>query len=235
MTVSLLIQAANSQKLPQNLRQTLAIMAWTRSVLMQDASNAAALAPLLPKSVHDTAGSSVGFPADVAILLNPGIRPYLEKGVARAASSSEFDQYRDNWWCKPWGSSDESQTANLAPLPAPPFIPPDQLAQAATQYEQLQQLPDSAIVIGQRVIDYARQHPDDPKVPEALALTVRATRYACQNVLKLSTHPSAKPPSNCCTSTIPSPHGPPKPAITIELEPRGLQIAPFAIIRPLVN
>jgi hypothetical protein len=181
MPVSLLIQAANSQRLPQNLRQTLALMAWTRSVLLQDASSAAALAPLLPKSVHDTAGSSAGFPADVAILRNPGIRPYLEQGVARAASSSEFDQYRNNWWCKPWVSSDESQPANPASLPVPPFIPPDQLAQAATQYQQLQQLPDSAAVIGQRVIDYANQYPDDPKVPEALALTVRATRYACQN------------------------------------------------------
>ena len=181
MPVSLLIQAVNSQKLPQNLRQALALVAWTRSVLLQDASSAAALAPLLPKSVHDTAGSSAGFPADVAILRNPGIRPYLEPGVARAASSSQFDQYHDNWWCKPWGGSDESQPANPLPLPVPPFISPDQLTQAATQYQQLQQLPDSAIVIGQRVIDYANQHPDDSKVPEALALTVRATRYACQN------------------------------------------------------
>jgi hypothetical protein len=77
----------------------------------------------------------------------------------------------------------------------PRFYPLDQLVQAATQYEQLQQLPDSSTVIGQRVIDYANQHPNDPKVPEALALTVRATRYACQNwrsvtpVLKLNTHP----------------------------------------------
>jgi hypothetical protein len=156
-------------------------MAWTRSVLLLDASNAAALAPHLPKSVHDTAGSSVGFPADLAILRNPGIRPYLVQGVARAASFSEFDQYRNNWWCKPWVSSDESQPANPAPLPAEPFIPRDKLAQAAAQYEQLQQLPYSTIVIGQRVIDYASQRPDDPKVPEALAITVRATCYACQN------------------------------------------------------
>ncbi len=181
MPVSLLIQAVNSQKLPQNLRQTLAIVAWTRSVLLQDAPNAAALTPLLPKSIHDTAGSSAGFPAYLAILRSPGIRPYLEQGVARAASSSEFDQYHNNWWCKPWVSSDESQPANPAPLPVPPFIPRDQLVQAATQYQQLQQLPDSATVIGQRVIEYANEHPNDPKVPEALALTVRATRYACQN------------------------------------------------------
>jgi hypothetical protein len=29
------------------------------------------------------------------------------------------------------------------------------------------------------VIDYAKSNPADPDVPEALALTVRGTRYAC--------------------------------------------------------
>ncbi len=176
-----LIQAANTPTLSQNLRQSIALVAWTRSVLLQDEKSAATLAPLLPKSVRDTAGSSAGFPADLAILRNPGVRPYLEQGVPRAASSSEFDQFRNNWWCKPWNESDENQPAKPAPLPVPSFIPADQLAQAATQYQQLQQLPDSAALIGQRVIDYAKQHPADPQVPEALALTVRATRYACQN------------------------------------------------------
>jgi hypothetical protein len=66
-------------------------------------------------------------------------------------------------------------------MPAPAIIAQDQQALAASEYQRLQQLPDSAAVIGQRVIDYANAHPDDPQVPEALALTVRATHYACQS------------------------------------------------------
>jgi len=178
--LALLIQAANSPLLPQNLRQSIALMAWTRSVLLQDATSAAALAPLLPKSVHDAAGSSVGLGAGLAILRNPGIRPYLEQGVPRVASYSEFDEFRDNWWCKHWDSGYEAGQPKPTALPVPSFIPADQLALAASQYEQLQQLPDSATVIGQRVVDYANQHPSDSQVPEALALTVRATHYACQ-------------------------------------------------------
>jgi hypothetical protein len=179
--LSLLIEAANTATLPQNLRQSLAVMAWTRAVLLQDTKSVAALAPLLPKDLEATAGSSADFPADLAILRNPGMRPYLEAGIPRVASFSQFDEFRNNWWCKPWQEQDQSDGQALIPLSAPAIIAQDQQALAASEYQSLQQLPDSAAVIGQRVIDYANAHPNDPQVPEALALTVRATHYACQS------------------------------------------------------
>jgi hypothetical protein len=182
--INLLIEAGNSQSLPDNLRHELAISAWTRTVLLEDADDAAKLAPLLPKAIRDAAGSSVGFPADVAILRNPGIRPYLEPGVARVASFGYFDDFRNNWWCKPWDDRPDNGEAgppqqNPPPLPVPPFMPAGDVARGAAEVQRLQQLPDSIIVIGQRVVDYARQHPEDPLAPEALALTVRAGHYAC--------------------------------------------------------
>lgn len=179
-SLPLLIEAAKSPAIPQNLRQDLAVMAWTRSVLLQDAQSASALAPLLPKSVHDVAGLGTGFPADLAILRNPGIRPYLEAGVSRVTSYSYFDDLRDNWWCKPWDDQQDFQERTPKPILPPPFLSPDQVKLADAQFDQLQKLPDSASVVGQRVVDYAQAHPDDPQVPEALALTVRATHYACQ-------------------------------------------------------
>ena len=178
--IRILIQAASTPSLAQNLRQEIAVMAWTRSALLEDAQSAAALAPLLPKAISDTAKSSVGFPADLAILRNPGIRPYLEPGVSRVASFSYFDEFRNNWWCKPWNSPEEPEQTKPQALPVPASMPPDQLAVGGAEYQKLQQLPDSAAVIGQRVIDYAKDHGDDAQVPEALALTVRATHYACQ-------------------------------------------------------
>ena len=178
--ISLLIDAASSPTLSANLRQDIAVAAWTRTILLQDGENAAKLVPILPKSIRDTAGSSIGFSADLAILRNPGIRPYLEPGVARVASFSYFDQLRDNWWCKPWEGLPESGEEKPKPLAAPGFIPASELARAETEYQRLQELPDSVIVIGQRVVDYAKDHPDDPQVPEALALVVRAGHYACE-------------------------------------------------------
>lgn len=179
---SLLIQAAQSQSLPPNLRQALVIVAWTRAVLLEDTRSSAALAPLLPKALNSTAESGVGFPADLTILRNPGIRPYLEPGIPRVASYNYFDEFRNNWWCKNWQVeySNEDQRPIPPPPPTPTIISSRELAQGAAEYQRLQQIPDSAALIGQRVIDYAKQHPDDPEVPEALALTVRATHYACQ-------------------------------------------------------
>ena len=182
----MLIETASSPKLPENLRQAITITAWTRSVLLEDAGGAAKLAPLLPKEIRDTAGNSTGFPADLAILRNPGIRPYLEPGVPRVASFSVFDELRDNWWCKPWEPVTDEYPPKPLPLIVPAFVDARQLALADAEYARLQQRPDSVTVIGQRVVDYAKDHPDDPSVPEALALVVRAGHYACASVGSVS-------------------------------------------------
>jgi hypothetical protein len=175
----MLTDAAGSSALPQNLRSAIAIEAWTRSVLLEDAADAAKLAPLLPKEIRDTAGPGIGFPADLAILRNPGIRPYLEPGIPRVSSFSNLDVYRNNWWCKPWEEMTDDYPPQPVPLIVPAFVDAGQKTPADAEYARLQELPDSVIVIGQRVVDYARDHPDDPLVPEALALTVRAGHYAC--------------------------------------------------------
>jgi len=178
--VSLLIRAAQSLSLPQNLRRELAIVAWTRAVLLDDTKSAATVAPLLPKSLQDTADLRVDFPADLAILRNPGIRPYLEAGIPRVASFSTFDGFRDNGWCKTWSGAYAAEQAAPALPPPPAFFMPDQTAQGAAEVQRLQQMPDSTVLIGQRILDYAKDHPDDPQAPEALALTVRASHYSCQ-------------------------------------------------------
>jgi hypothetical protein len=198
--LAMLIQAASTASLPQDLRQDIAVVAWTRAVLLQDAQSAAALQALLPKAIRDAAGSSIGFPADLAILNNPGIRPYLEAGVSRVASYSYFDSFRNNWWCKPWNDQPDSYTPNPKQHSAPSFLTPDQLAQATAQYQPLQQLPDGASVIGQGVVDYANAHPGDPQVPQALALTVRATHYACQTY---APNAPPRPPGDTTTEYTP--------------------------------
>ncbi len=178
--LDLLIEAAASPTLPANLRQNIAVAAWTRTILLQDSASAAKLSPSLPKEIRDITGSSIAFPASLAILRNPGIRPYLETGIPRVASYSYFDELRNNWWCKPWGQSQYSGEAKPTPAPNVSFLPADALSRADSEFQQLQQLPDSVVVIGQRVMDYAKAHPDDSNIPEALALVVRAGHYACQ-------------------------------------------------------
>jgi len=186
-----LIEAASAKTLPANLRSEVAVIAWTRAVMLQDEASAAKLAPLVPKSIRDTAGSSVGFPADLAILRSPGIRPYLEGGVPRVASFATFDSFRDNWWCKPWEKNYFYPPTPPRAVPTLSFVPPAQALLAAEEYKRLQQLPDPVALLGQRVIDYAKDHPDDPHLPEALALTVRSSHYACESYDARTNSPAA--------------------------------------------
>jgi hypothetical protein len=174
MPLNLLVEAASSPSLPPNLRQDIVLASWTRSVVLEDAASAAKLAPLLPKSLR-TAG--VGFPATLTILRNPGLRPFLASGASRLASFNTLDVFRDNWW----GLSRDRQQADDAmksdQFPPPAFLPQEQQASGEAQYQRLQQSPYAAVLLGQRVIDYAKEHPAGPEVPEALALAVRATHY----------------------------------------------------------
>jgi hypothetical protein len=152
-----------------------------RSVLLEDAASAAKLAPLLPPSLGQTATTGTGFPALLAILRNPGMRPYLEPGIPRVASYKGFSEYRDNWWDGQWQSGNFGDAPAPA-LPAPAaFLTREQVAAGATEYKRLMELRNAPVTLGSRVMDYAKAHPDDKNVPEALALTVRVTHYATSN------------------------------------------------------
>ena len=185
LPLDLLIQAATSPNLPPNLRQYLVLDAWTRSFILEDSQSAARLAPLLPLSIRKTAGSSTGFPAALAILRSPGIRPYLEPGIPRVSSFGQFDEVRDNWWNGTWRDnaaaitySGNSATLKLDRIDTSAFLSNPQLTRGEADYKRIMLQPSAVVLIGQRVIDYTRRHPADPDVPEALHLVVRAGRYA---------------------------------------------------------
>jgi hypothetical protein len=182
--LDLLVQAASDPSLPANLREYIVLAAWTRSVALEDAASAAKLAPQLPAPLLKTAGTSIGFPASLAILRSPGLRPYLEPGVSRLGSFSDLDNYRDNWWTSNWTDPSQPQEDSRTPAKviAPvAFLTAQQRTTGEAQYKALIAQPAGPILIGQRVIDYAKDHANDPAVPEALALTVRATRYGASD------------------------------------------------------
>ncbi len=174
-----LVEAARSTKLPQNLRDEVAMAAWTRSVVLEDAASATKLAPLLPEQLRKTTGTSIGFPAIFALLHNPGLRPVVERGYSRFNSYDTLDNFRDNWWCSGWPAPQARQNPmEEKPLPLP-YLPAEEQATGAAEYSRVTALPCAPTYLGHRVIEYAKVHPEDMDVPEALALTVRATRYAC--------------------------------------------------------
>jgi hypothetical protein len=88
-----------------------------------------------------------------------------------------LDDYRDHWR----GISPDRQEAVVAGkfsrLPPPSFLTKEQQVTAGAQYQRLQRLPYAAALLGQGTVDYAKDHPDDPEVPEALTLRARTPPY----------------------------------------------------------
>jgi hypothetical protein len=97
--------------------------------------------------------------------------------VQGRAGFNVLDDYRDNWWGISPGRQEAIDAGKSNRLPLPSILTKQQQETADAEYQRLQHLPSAAALLGQRVIDDAKDHPDDPEVPEALALTVRATHY----------------------------------------------------------
>ena len=172
-----LAKIAQSNTLPQPLRQSVAIMAWVRAVLLKNEPIANQLLPLLPQKLQQQAGPGIGFHPLMTLLRNPGLRPYLDSGVQRSASYDFVESYSDNWWSADWSTS---FTESGAPIPTPSvaFLTPDMLQAAQQESKTLLALGSSDICLGSQVIDYANTHTTDPDIPEALYLVLREIRYS---------------------------------------------------------
>ncbi len=178
MPLVTLAQSANSSTLPPQLRQSVAIMAWVRSVLLKNEMVAAQMLPLLPVKLQQQAGAGVGFRPLMAILRNPGLRPYLDGGVQRSASYDFVESYSDNWWCGNWSNGFGGYQAP-AGARSIAFLSGQDLDTGKKETTALLSLGSADEYLGSQVLDYAKAHPADPDIPEALYLTLRAIRYGC--------------------------------------------------------
>src|SRR5579872_1546639 len=156
------VEAAQSERLPPNLRQDVALAGWTRAAVLEDADDAAKLAPLLPSGLRGVAG--VGFAADVAILRNPGLRPYLESGSTRLEQFGALDDFRDNWWDGQWKGRFASESPQLDQPDAKAILSAADMAAGQAEARRAAETKDGVTLIGQRVIAYAKAHPEDAGV-----------------------------------------------------------------------
>jgi len=154
------------------------MMVWVRSVLLKNEVIAAQMLPLLPQKLQKQAGAGVGFHPLMAILRNPGLRPYLNGGVQRSASYDFVESYADNWWCGDWTTIFSD---NGAPIPPKSFafLSPEMRTTGEKETKALLALGSADENLGSGVLNYARAHPSDSDVPEALYLTLRMIRFSC--------------------------------------------------------
>ena len=165
--------------LPVHLRQELALATWVRAVLLDNEKIGEALVPVLTNLMPDlkedlTAYRSAKnqearkFAAVFLLLKLPGARPYIGEGLSRQTPFNQVDSYRDNWWdCRGGGGATPDVVDFL-----------DETQKAAARQELGKPRP-SVDATFRLVIEWAKKHPNDPRVPEALHRAVKSARYGC--------------------------------------------------------
>jgi hypothetical protein len=154
-------------------------------------------------------GEARRFAAVFLFLHNPGLHPYVEVGVGRATPLGRMDNLHDNWWCsfappEPrdyfysgddyFYSGDSNYYTMFTGLKGPvgelyagtktmqpPFLTPAERTSATQERSAIAKLPAAPDWLGDQAIAFAKNHPDDPRVPEALHRVVKATRFGCKD------------------------------------------------------
>lgn len=185
----------------------MALAAWVRAAVLDDAESGKKLAPvvasLTPALQHDFDGYLAAdsnearkFAAVFLLLHFPGTRPYVGPGVSRLTPLEQIDSYRDNWWCsfaepgeldapnflrfnKIPGITAGNDFGRLAAAVPLDFLDQGQQKTAEKEWQRLTDLGAAPNYFTRLVVGWAQKHQDDQRVPEALALAVRATRYGC--------------------------------------------------------
>lgn len=191
LPLELLVESAKSPALPAPLRRELARSSWTRAVVVGDIAAADQLQPIiaeLDKPLWETMGSfrsaktgeEKRFAAALVTLENPGLSPYVRTGLLRSETLGEIDSFRDNWWCE---NSDNwswrIQARNDPMLTVPAFLSVNQTAQLDRENGKLAEAAVAPNFLAEAVLAYAASSPNDDRLPQALYLVVRSTRYGC--------------------------------------------------------
>jgi tetratricopeptide (TPR) repeat protein len=144
-----------------------------------------------------------GFAATFLLLRFPGLRPFVPAGLPRSSYEGpeqlkEIDSYRNNWWCligleakdaawHTWNfytmytklSQPLREIYPDGKIPSPSFLTESEQATLGNEWATFQSLPSAPTWLAQQSLAWAKSHPEDPRVPEALHHVVRATHLGC--------------------------------------------------------
>ena len=183
------VDAAQNPLLPRNLQLEVAQAGWVRAIVLGRQAEAHALAarlaelkpeiaPALREYLAETDPAAAKFAAIFLMLRDPGFDPEVRNGWPRDTKIDEIDNFRDNWWN--WQPANPDAPKPAVPKPESPknFLPPAELTAGEKEAKDLRAAAEVAPdYLCQQTLDWARQHSQDPRVPEALHLAVRATRF----------------------------------------------------------
>ncbi len=196
----ILVKIVNGKALPDHLQKRIAPSVWARAALLNQPDLAANVAeaaaearPELRRFIQEFEAAKSAeehqFVAAFAISHFPGLRPFVDSVYPRETEFTKIDNFRDNWWCadvgelqdhvnyeKQWNQDIKPRNAALA---AAPFVTPEEARTAQAEWKTLSSTGSSSQYLPKVIIAWAKTHPNDPRVPEALHFSSRVSRYAC--------------------------------------------------------
>ena len=197
--LALWADAAGYGRFPPNLRARVARAGWVRAVLLGEASIAKTLAQRIAdlepglaaemrKYLGETDPSAARFTAVFLMLRAPGFEPVIRSGFGRPDGTTQRSIFRDNWWSidvrggmPAPDSTNHDALYDLYPdgkaIP-PDFLPRDRRAAGDADWKALQDRAANAVnYLCAETLAWARSHPQDARVPQALHEAVNATHY----------------------------------------------------------
>ncbi|HKP37876.1 MAG TPA: hypothetical protein VJT71_13545 [Pyrinomonadaceae bacterium] len=188
--------AARNPVVPDYLRRRLVLAVWTRAIVLQNDAIASRIAPEAVKfapemkpvfdSYRDAQTRAEKEHAALFVLLKfPALTPLVVGGIPdfMTAEQSSYD-FETSWWCKPVNTEYDVQLSREAAksVPKPQFLTPVELEKARRERAALIAIGDAHSYLGRRVLAWAKQSPNDPRIPEALYIAAEANRsykYGC--------------------------------------------------------
>ena len=204
LPLSMLVEAANGTTLPADLRDELTARTWLRAAILDDTASVRELeSRMLAKypemrsyiESYDRADSAQArrFALVFMVMHFSGMQPFVNAGPMGSVIKPGIWTY--SWWCSGVGwdpehrsylssmfspaASDVPSTSEPALPPAPSWLTPSESERAQQEWDKLSQIGAAPMYFAAVVLDWAKAHPDDPRLPEALHYFVRATRYGC--------------------------------------------------------
>ncbi len=190
-------QAAHSKLLPPWSAADVALAGWTRAFMLNDLDTARELAPIVAKAHPDWQSSLVPdsgtqteswkFQAALLIALHHQFQPSVGVNYRTELNTS------GSWWCPVEtqtaapGQGDTLEIHSIAWRLPVVFTPLKQLfAQedrdaARRELGELHEKGSTEMFLAPIIFNWAKAHPDDPQIPEALHRLVVVTRYGCRN------------------------------------------------------
>ena len=204
LPLNMLAQAAVGTTLPGNLRDQLAARTWVRAAILDDVAIARELQPMVAGKYPefrpyleqfgraDTVEAR-RFALVFMVMHFAGMQPFVNAGPMGSVIAPGIHT-GSAWWCYDVGQEQTSRayqsamfSQSASPLvasttpsvAAPSWLATGERQRGAAEWKKLSTTGAAPLYFAPIVLNWAKQHPDDPRVPEALHYFVRASRFGC--------------------------------------------------------